>query len=202
MRKEEYEGFEPFKKDLRGWQGDSPIFEKLISEVKPNKIIEVGSWKGQSTITMAKACKELGLETRIFCIDTWLGAEEFYTKPTADRDLMFKFGYPQVYYQFLSNLIHEDVVDMVETVTLPSNIGVNLVENAELVYIDGSHSFEDVSTDLKNFWAKVKIGGVMFGDDYGNTAFRGVKRAVDEFAKNKNLEVEIFNNWFWIIRKI
>ena len=201
MRIEEIQGFNPLPTDLHGWNGKSDIFAKLIEEVRPKRIVEIGSWKGQSTITMAKACQKLGLKTEIQCIDTWLGAEEFYTQPTKERDLMKKWGYPNVYYQFLSNIINEGVVEMIEPITVPSSIGVYLASNAEMVYIDGSHSYTDVLEDIKNMWPKTKLGGVMFGDDYTNKAFPGVKRAVDEFAKLFELEVEIYDNWFWVIRK-
>lgn len=201
MKKEDLKGFKPLPKDLRGWQGDSDIFEKLIHEVLPDHIIEVGSWKGQSTITMANACKARGLSTRITCIDTWLGAEEFYTNPSEDRDLMKNYGYPQVYYQFLSNLIHEDVVEMIEILPITSVIGAKLTDKADLIYIDGSHSYEDVRADIELYTHKLNMGGIIFGDDYNNGAFKGVKLAVDEFVAKTGYNLEIYNNWFWIIRK-
>lgn len=201
MKINEIQGFDPLPTDLQGWNGKSEIFNKLIEEIRPKRIVEIGSWKGQSTVTMAKACQQLGLNTQIQCIDTWLGAEEFYTMPNKERDLMKKWGYPNVYYQFLSNIINEGVVEMIEPITVPSSIGVYLASNAEMVYIDGSHSYTDVLEDIKNMWPKTKLGGVMFGDDYRNGAFPGVKRAVDEFAKLFELEVEVYDNWYWIIRK-
>lgn len=202
MREEIYKGFEPLPTDLQGWQGTSRIFSKLIDEFKPKKIIEVGSWKGQSTVTMAKACKKLKLDTEIFCVDTWLGAEEFYTEPTPERDLMCRFGYPQVYYQFLSNIINEEVVDMVNPITLPSNIAYSIVPNGvDMVYIDASHSYEDVKSDLRNYFPKVRVGGVIFGDDYTNGAFPGVRKAVDSYVMENKLKLEVHANWFWVIRK-
>lgn len=201
MTNDDIQGFVPLPTDLQGWQGNNEIFEKLITEVKPKRIVEIGSWKGQSTVTMAKACKKLGLNTQIQCIDTWLGAEEFYTEPTPERNLMKKWGYPQVYYQFLSNIINEGVHEMIEPIPLPSSIGTSICSNAELIYIDGSHLYIDVLRDIKDMWPKLKLGGVMFGDDYTNRRFLGVKKAVDKFAKLFEVEVEVFDNWFWIIRK-
>lgn len=202
MKQEAYKGFEPLPTDMQGWQGTSRIFKKLIVETRPKIIIEVGTWKGQSTITMAKHCKYLELGTEIFCIDTWLGAEEFYTQPTPERDLMKRFGYPQVYFQFLSNIINENVVDMITPITLPSALGYKLVPNgADLVYIDGSHTYEDVKNDMRNFFPKVRLGGIMFGDDYNNQAFPGVKKAVDAFVMENKLKLEVFGDWFWVIRK-
>lgn len=183
-----------------GWNGKSPIFKKLIEETQPKIIVEVGSWKGQSTITMAQAIKELGLDTKIICIDTWLGALEFYTIPTPERDLMFKDGYPQVYYKFLENIREHGVDDIITTIPLPSNLGLQYLiskgTQADLIYIDGSHEYDDVMNDI--VYANQLNPKVIFGDDYTNSVFPGVKRAVDDFPLNNK---EIVENWYWVIRK-
>lgn len=186
------EGFEPFEPDYQGWNSDNKIFKKLVEKVNPKTIVEVGSWKGMSAIEMAKYTK-----AKIYCIDTWLGAIEFYTMPySKERDLLKKHGYPQVYYQFLSNVFHAGIVDQIEPMPMTSRMGAKLCPIADLIYIDASHEYEDVKEDLKNYWDKLNYGGVMFGDDYGNSTFPGVKVAVDEFGK-----AEIHDNWFWIFKK-
>lgn len=186
------ENFTPLPPDIRGWNSNKPIFKDLIDRVNPTTIIEVGCWKGASTIEMAKHTK-----ATIFCVDTWLGALEFYTEPTNDRDLMKFHGYPQVYYQFLSNIIHAGIVDQVEVFPVTSDIGAYLCPFADLIYIDGSHQYEDVKKDTANYWPLLRHGGIMFGDDYGNGAFPGVKKAVDE----SGLKIHVVDNWFWYAEK-
>jgi len=70
-----FEGFDyqSYPSDVTGWGGDSPAFAELIHEIKPSLIIEVGSWKGASAITMADALAAEKLPGKILCIDTWLG---------------------------------------------------------------------------------------------------------------------------------
>lgn len=177
--------------DIIGWNSNDPIFRDLITKIKPKTIIEVGSWHGASAINMALICKELGLDTTIYCVDTWLGAVEFYTHPTPERDLMLKDGYPQVYYKFLDNIRKAGVESMIKPITLPSNLAHKILPNADLIYIDGSHEYEDVKNDIIHYRQKLNNGGIIFGDDYSNTVFPGVKKAVDEFNR------EIINNWFW-----
>lgn len=188
-------GFTPLEEDLSGWNGNNPIFKELIKEIKPKTIIEVGSWKGQSTVTMGE-----NSDAEIYCVDTWLGAEEFYTKPTKDRDLMKVNGYPNVYYQWLSNIIHHNLQDKVTPIPLPSNIAHKILSKAELIYIDASHTYDDVLADCFNYWKLLKDGGIMFGDDYTNTVFE-VRKAVDDFATTIGKKVEIYDKWYWIIRK-
>jgi predicted O-methyltransferase YrrM len=205
--------FIPLPIDLRGWNGNNPIFAQLISQVKPNIILEVGTWKGQSTISMAKAVKALHYQATIFCIDTWLGAIEFKENERLygdDWNRMLLHGYPQVYYQFISNCVHEDVIDLIEPVPATSRDAVKFVPDAELIYIDGDHTYLGVLEDLNNYWPKLKPGGVMFGDDYtlklskprANDQYNPeVYKAIDEFVANNNLELEIIDNNFWLIRK-
>ena len=55
-----------------------------------------------------------------------------------------------------------------------------------MIYIDGSHEYQDVLDDIKSWYPKVKSGGIMYGDDY--PYFDGVRRAVDEyFGDNKSI---------------
>lgn len=186
-----------FVNNAEGWNGKHQIFEDLINEVKPKVIVEVGSWKGQSTITMAQACNKLGLDTVIYSIDTWLGAIEFYTTPTPERDLLIKDGYPQVYYKFIENLKEHGVDKMVNPITLPSNLGLKLLEQRgikpDLIYIDASHEYEDVKNDIE--LAKKLNPKIIFGDDYTNTVFPGVKQAVKEQGEHS-----VIDNWYWVIR--
>lgn len=181
--------------NIEGWNGNNPIFEKLIKELQPKIIVEVGSWKGQSTATMALACKKFGLDTKIYCIDTWLGALEFYTNPTKERDLEKKDGYPQVYYTFIKNMREIGIYEHIEPITLPSQLGLKYLKHLgiqpDLVYIDASHEYEDVKQDIE--LAKSLNPKVIFGDDYGNSVFPGVKQAVDEEGVS-----EIVDNWYWV----
>jgi len=50
----------------------------------------------------------------------------------------------------------------------------------DYVYIDGEHSFEGAYYDLKNYFPKVRVGGLIMGDDWGWT---GVGPAVKEFVR-------------------
>ena len=58
----------------------------------------------------------------------------------------------------------------------------------DLVFIDGDHSYEAVLKDLELFYKKIRIGGMIVGDDY-MSCHPGTKRAVDEFVKNNNLKI-------------
>jgi len=199
-----YHGLELLPKDLQGWNGESPIFSALIQTLKPRHIIEVGTWKGQSAITMARAVKAQGLQTKITCVDTWLGALEFwdFCKETPERDLMLKHGYPQVYFQFLSNVVHEGMQDVILPFPNTSFVAAKYFKangiTAELIYIDGSHEYADVLSDCAEYWDILSAEGMMFGDDWG---WPGVRAAVEKFAADYELHMRLHEENHWILRK-
>lgn len=184
------------KEDLQGWNSDHPIFRQLIEQTQPEVIIEVGTWKGASAIRMAKICKELGLTTKIYCVDTWLGSIEFITtmKDTPERNLMYRDGYPQVFYQFWHNVQVNRVDDIITPIPNTSSNGARYFRHygikADLVYIDASHEYEDVKQDIINYTPL--CNKVMFGDDWNH--FADVQRAVNELLKT----VQIVDENYWI----
>lgn len=197
----ELENFVPWPADLRGWNYDHPIFDQLVEETRPKTIIEVGTWKGMSAFRMARACDRLGLDTKIYCVDTWLGSLEFMEEG-GDRDLMLRYGYPQVYYQFLSNVIHEGHEARIIPVSQTSLIAARWFKKkeikADLIYIDGSHEFEDVVNDLTAYYPLLSDErGIMFGDDYDH--WPGVKEATYWFFSNETFQ--IIDNRYWVKRK-
>jgi predicted O-methyltransferase YrrM len=197
-----YEGFDfsalPF--DAHGWGGESTAFRELVAQVRPRLIVEVGTWKGASALAMANASRDLGLATQIICIDTWLGALEFWTDqsdPLRYQGLQLRNGYPSVYYQFLANVCHqglqERVIPFPQTASTAA-LWLRMYDiRADMVYIDASHEAEDVYADLTNYWPTVAMGGVMFGDDY---TWDGVRMAVTRFAKDQGRPIRfVADKW-------
>jgi hypothetical protein len=153
-----------------GWHSDSPYFEQIIFEVRPLRILEIGSWLGASAIHMANICKALGLQTEIVCVDTWLGALEFWTnQDDTSRYEMLRLqdGYPSVYEQFRSNVIRSGLAGMITPFPITSDIAFRFFEEKgikfDLIYIDGSHDYSDVKRDVHN---ACDTGAVVFGDDF------------------------------------
>lgn len=62
-------------------------------------------------------------------------------------------------------------------------------QDFDFVYIDAEHSYKMVKSDLEESYKRVKVGGIIAGHDYSMAQFPGVCAAVDEFCKEKNLEI-------------
>ncbi len=198
----EYTGFTPLPTDVRGWGGNDTYFHRIIDKYRPKRIIEVGTWLGQSAINMAKYTQSSGLKCDIVCVDTWLGALEFIEDSHPMRNLRKLHGYPQVYYQFLSNIINEGVADIIRPFPQTSVIAARHFKRtnltADVIYIDGSHDYDDVKADINAYWGLVNEGGCLFGDDYDG--WPEVRKAVDEFVDSNNLNLEVEGR-FWKIGK-
>lgn len=190
--------------NIRGWHGNADIFRQFIDEIKPDLIIEVGSWCGQSAINMASYCKQIGLNAKLYCVDTWLGAYEWLEQVNENNtcDLMPKHGYPQVYYQFISNVIHSELQDyilpFINTSLITGRFFQRRGVTAKLIYIDASHEYEDVLLDMRYYYPLLEDGGIIFGDDY---AWPDVNKAVNEYAETIGKQVNNINNHYWYIKK-
>ncbi len=66
----------------------------------------------------------------------------------------------------------------------------------DFIYIDGCHTFLEVTQDFIAWYPLVKIGGVFGGHDYTQ-----VKDALENFFKNKPEKYEVGELDWWIIKE-
>lgn len=194
-RVDPYQGFDPsaWPEDTSGWGSDSPAFGELVEAVRPRRIIEVGTWKGGSALTLAGHLERLGLEAEILCVDTWLGALEMWNDlddPSRHGSLNLKHGYPTLYYTFLANVVRAGHSGRITPFPVPSVTAAQWCAvhgvKADLIYIDGSHEEDDVYQDLVAWWDLLRDGGVLFGDDW---EWDGVRLAVERFAEEHRIPI-------------
>jgi len=72
-----------------------------------------------------------------------------------------------------------------------SNKSYELLKNAQFdfVFIDGLHTYEQLTTDLDNYEKSIKTGGVIACHDYNHPTFPDLTTAIDEFAAKHNAKV-------------
>lgn len=183
--------------DMQGWMcvRFASVFEAELEKSHkraPDReliIIEVGTWKGLSASTMATIAKKKNIPVKIVCVDTWLGAPEFWTTglndATRGKALDCKFGYPHVYYKFLNNMLLEKHRGVIAPLPLSSTQAAEVLKfygiKADLIYIDAAHEYDAVKQDMHSYLTLLEPGGSILGDDY-SYAWPGVCLAVDEFA--------------------
>jgi hypothetical protein len=177
--------------DLQGWLDEDNFnvkFNEAISRKsasEPLLIVEVGTWKGKSAINMATILKNSGRTNfKIVCIDTWLGAQEFWTdRKGGIRDLHMVNGYPNIFYTFTKNVKKLGHDDVIVPFPLSSTEAAYVLDyyklRPDVIYIDAAHEYDAVKRDIELYWPLVAPGGTLLGDDYH---WRGVSKAVDEFG--------------------
>jgi predicted O-methyltransferase YrrM len=195
-----------YQPKVEGWHSDHPMFSQLIEDVQPSLMIEVGTWLGGSALTCAEILKKKKMATPVICIDTWLGAQEFWKDITHNpryTDLDIRHGYPSVFHQFIANVIFKECQDWIVPLPQTSQIAARILAQhniqADLIYIDGSHDEGDVMNDLEGYWPLLRKGGIMFGDDF-DEYWPGLILDVERFREKHNLEL-IKKDCYWIMKK-
>ena len=129
-------------------------------------------------------------------VATFAGAPEFWRSDQKgqERDLHFRNGYPQVYYSFLSNMVHLGLDQFVVPFPSPSRMAAGLLIHhsvqPDLIHIDAAHEYQDVLEDVTMWWEVLAPGGVMLGDDFSET-WPGVQQAVSDFSALHKLKYHV-----------
>src|SRR5580658_9987523 len=80
---------------VQGWNGVHPSLERLPAGFPQQIIVDVGVWKGQSTITLANNLRENDIDGVVIAVDTFLGSPEHWDKEHNYFDRTN--GYPNLY---------------------------------------------------------------------------------------------------------
>lgn len=166
-----FSGFpaETYKVDKQGWNDNHHYLKEAI--VGDNLlVIEIGVWKGGSTIAMADQMRLNDMDAAILSVDTWLGSVEHWVEAQWMPHLGHEFGYPSIHRKFMANVIDAGLQEYV--VPLPAD-SVNASQicrhynlQADVIHIDAGHDYVSVMTDLRAWWPVLKEGGLYIGDDY------------------------------------
>lgn len=189
----------PPETDMQGWNSEHPIFKQLIDEIQPRRIVEVGTWKGASAIHMASLC-----EAEIFCVDTWLGGiDHALSDKPVDQLPRDEHGAPRLYHQFLRNVASTPFAARIRPIQQTSLNAAKILHSApmteliDLIYVDGSHEYDDVYADLCAYHALLAPGGRIFGDDF--RTFPGVFTAVIRYAHERGRQVREVAGNYWML---
>lgn len=159
-------------------------------------VIEVGSWAGGGALRMLHKLQEFELDVSIFCVDTWAGTPP--ERGDTTTIISQAIGPDNVFRTFLKN-VREKLFGWITPCRGTSLFWASVwAKPVDCVFIDADHSYEAVRKDLRAWWPHVRSGGLFAGHDYH--MFEGVKRAVDEWAAEVGLPVEV-DGECWFVRK-
>jgi predicted O-methyltransferase YrrM len=152
---------------IEGWLSDAEgelLFRLAAACPQGLPVVEIGSWKGKSTVWLACGVRPLA-GSLVFAIDPHEQSLEDPTATTLD-DLK-------------QNLARSGVAQVVVPIVAASHAAATTFEQTPgLVFVDGSHLEDAVRIDLDDWFPKLAEGGVLALHDVLNERWPGPRRAL------------------------
>lgn len=142
-----------------------PSLNSIFDSLKPQRILEIGSFEGRSTLFFMQKASEYHDYVEIHCVDSWEGGLE-HQGVWDMNNVEYRFEhnmrlatshYPNTSITKYKSYSHPKMMEM-------------LVQGKngyfDFIYIDGSHEAPDVLLDALLAHRLVRVGGVIAFDDY------------------------------------
>ena len=136
--------------------------------------VEIGSYCGKSACYIAEACKEN--KTYLISIDHHQGSEEQqFGEEYFDSEVYdYKKKVVDTLPLFLKNIKKFSLSDYIKPLVMSSEEASKIVDSEiELVFIDGSHTYESARLDFNSWKNKIKVGGILAIHDIYDTEKEG-----------------------------
>lgn len=124
----------------------------VLSLPRNPSVVEIGSWKGRSTVAICEALQITG--GRLIAVDTFRGDIH-----TGEADVEVDFRENTAAFEELLDVFVSDSVSAAKLVPEAS---------VDCVFIDAEHTYASTLADIDAWIAKVKPSGVICGHDYGH----------------------------------
>jgi SAM-dependent methyltransferase len=178
--------------------GMNPLELEWLAEKasRCNQIVEIGSLRGRSAMGMAD---NMMVDSTLWCVDHFKGSEEHGDAWSRDDNL---------YNLFCDNLKDHIYSGRVVPVRLSSIEAANLflqvrkeqkkkypsldTADFDMVFIDASHDYASVKSDILNWRYLLKPGGLLCGHDYGHPP---IEKVVRELFPNNHRPVPGGSIW-------
>jgi SAM-dependent methyltransferase len=164
---------------------------------------EIGVWKGDFSAELLRVARP----KRLYLVDPW----HYETAPGYEAAL---YGGGDATSQDDMDAIHDAVRQRFASELADGRVEVLRSGAGELaaslpdasldwVYIDGNHLHQHVLADLTVLYPKVRPGGLLCGDDYGDPGWweDGVTTAVADFVCSHAVRIEEIHNNQFILRR-
>ena len=160
---------EGYLSDVEGWALYLAA-RRCTQQAENPRVVEIGSYKGRSTIAIASGLAESGRGSLV-SIDPH--------KPTGKASYAREHGTLDTLAEFRANLSNAGVERYVTSIQATSGEARRTydMQPIDMLFVDGSHDYEDVLADIDAWSPLLADGGVAaFNDPYGP----GVNRALRE----------------------
>ncbi|MBR3332270.1 class I SAM-dependent methyltransferase [Candidatus Saccharibacteria bacterium] len=160
--------------------------------------VELGCYKGDTSLLLAEILKDT--EKKLFIYDSFEGLPEKSNKDESTIGKEFKGGElcvtkREVKERFLRANLPVPVIKKAWFNELTTE---DLPERIAFAFLDGDF-YESIRDSLKLVESKMANKGVIIVHDYNNLALPGVRKAVDEWAKDKSKEITVYQSMAIIV---
>ena len=159
---------------------ESIIIARIILKYKPERVFEIGTFNGRTTLNIAKNINEYG---RVFTLDLpkELKTGTKFKTSKYERVYINKKNIESVF------LKHTEVNEKIEFLYGDSAKFdySDYLGTMDMVFIDGSHSYDYVINDTQIAIKLLKpAGGIILWHDYNSAVYSGVTIAINEMKQN------------------
>jgi SAM-dependent methyltransferase len=129
-------------------------------------VVEIGSWKGRSTIALALGVRDGGIG-KVFAVDPHSGGWE-HLEVRRETD---------TYGAFLDNIRVAGVESIVRPLRMTSQSARShfVNDSVDMLFVDGSHKYEDVVRDIEDWHSALREGAVVaFNDPLSPGVYRAL----------------------------
>ena len=194
-----------FRKTSLKQKGVGDFFLNEILAKKPKFFLEIGVFHG---VTARNVCELLyQIHGNSF---QYIGLDLFEVNNENKSEIIpnteFSNPFKKIYFKYIKkqdpysiSAVRDLLKKFKNNVNLikgNSNIILKKIDMSKIdfVFLDGGHNYETVLNDLKCCNEVVKNNGIIICDDYDLSFAPGVKKAVDEFVLENNLDCQIICN--------
>ena len=160
--------------NIEGWLSDREgefLYQMAKKAPERGAVVEIGSWKGKSTIWLAKGSKS-GNKAKVYAIDPHNGSHEH-------RET---YGEAKTFRDFKRNIENARCGDLVIPIVKTSEEAAKEWDKpVGFLFIDGAHEYESVKLDFELWHPHVIEGGVVALHDTTGDQSEGPKKVVEEF---------------------
>jgi hypothetical protein len=158
---------------IPGWfsEVNAVAIFKVLAELNPLRIVEIGSYMGRSTVFFGCSLQVLGGGGRVTAIDPHSG----------DRQQRESFGMAEIpsFDMFSTHIRLAGVSHLIDPIVLTSSeAAMDWTEPFQFLFIDGWHSYDVVLADGRNWLPMLSEDGIVVFDDA--LQYDDVRRAIAE----------------------
>jgi len=161
--KEENKG-EDYKFTVDWFSCNQEAWMDIIDRIKPQKILEIGSYEGRSTCFLIDTLSQMH-ESEIHCVDTWEGGTEHQGSDLSEIESRFFHNIKKA----LDDAKYKTTLNVHKGLSSDKLVGLlagGMKGTFDFIYVDGSHEAPDVLLDAVLSYQLLRKGGVIAFNDY------------------------------------